>query len=161
MQHTVIIERYIHTHRAGFSRFKIRQSMTEANGGGCREERRKRTDNRSWRELNPVLRVLGSDKFVPPTHRFVKTRDVGVRYVTKGASVVIVPSHCKQVSGGVVFEWCVSGTIKDPGFPCGVGGDRDCGEEVVRIWVEIAEDRCDVETVDEEGGSTCAVGVLE
>jgi hypothetical protein len=84
-----------------------------------------------------------------------------VRHVTERASVVVVPSHCTQVSGGVVLEWWVGGTIEDPGFTCGVGGDRDCGEELVRIWVEIAEDGGDVEAVDEEGGSTCAAGVLE
>ena len=123
--------------------------------------RRKRTDDRSRRELNPVLRVLGSDEFVPRTHRFVQTRDVCVWHVTKGASVVVVPSHCMQVSGGVVLEWCVSGTIEDPGFTCSVGGDWDCGKDIVRIWVEIAEDGGDVEAVDEEGGSTCATGVLE
>jgi hypothetical protein len=123
--------------------------------------KKKRTDDRSRRELNPVLRVLRSDKFVPRTHRIVQTGDVCVRHVTKGASVVVVPSHCTQVSGGVVLEWRVRGTIEDPGFTCGVGGDWDRGEEVVRVWVEIAEDGGDVEAVDEEGGSTCAAGVLE
>jgi hypothetical protein len=121
----------------------------------------KRTDDRPWRELNPVLRVLGSDKFVPHTHRFVQTRDVCVRHVAKGASVVVVPPHCTQVSRAVVLEWCVSGTIENPGFTRGVGGDWGCGEEVVRISAEIAEDGGDVETVDEEGSSACATDVLE
>jgi len=123
--------------------------------------KKKRTDDRSWRELNPVLRVLGSDEFVPRTHRFVQARDVCVRHATKGAPVVVVPTYCTQVSGGVVLEWSVSGMIEDAGFACGVGGDWNCGEEVVRIWVEIAEDGGGVEAVDEEGGSTCAAGVLE
>ena len=122
---------------------------------------KKRTDGRSRSELNPVLRVLGSDQIVPRTHRFVQTRDVCVRHVTKGASVVVIPSHCTQVPSGVVLEWCVSGTIEDPRFTCGVGGDWDCGEEVVRAWVEIAEDGGDVEAVDEEGSSTCAARVLK
>ena len=122
---------------------------------------RKRTDDRPRRELDPVLRVLGSDEVVPRTHRLVQTRDVCVRHVTEGASVVVVPSHRAQVSGGVVFEWCVRGAIEDPGFACGVGGDRDRGEEVICIWAEIAEDGGGVEAVDEEGGSTCAAGVLE
>ena len=128
---------------------------------GERNEKRKRTDDRSRRELDPVLRVLGGDKFVPRTHRFVQTWDVCVWHVTKGASVVVVPSHCAQVSGGIVLKRCVSGAIEDPGFTGGVGGDWDCGEEVVRIWVEIAEDGGDVEAVDEERRSTCAAGVLE
>ncbi len=44
-----------------------------------------------------------------------------------------------------------------------MGGDWDCGEEVVRIWAEIVEDGSGVEAqaFDEEGDSTCAAGVLE
>jgi hypothetical protein len=47
-----------------------------------------------------------------------------------------------------VLEYCASGTIEDPGFTGGVGGDWDRGEEVVRIWVEIAEEGGDVEAID-------------
>jgi len=42
-----------------------------------------------------------------------------------------------------------------------MGGYRDGGKEAVRVWVEVAEDRCDVEAVDEEGRTACPVGVLE
>ena len=42
-----------------------------------------------------------------------------------------------------------------------MGGDWGCGEEGVRVWVEIAKDGGGVEAVDEEGGSACAAGVLE
>jgi len=37
-----------------------------------------------------------------------------------------------------------------------LGGDWDCGEEVVRIWAEIVEDGSGVEAqaFDEEGDST-------
>jgi len=37
--------------------------------------------------------------------------------------------------------------IQDPGFACGVRGDWDGGEEVVRIWVEIVEDGGHVEAI--------------
>jgi hypothetical protein len=128
---------------------------------GCGGRKGKRTDDRSGGEPNPVLRVLGRDEFVPRTHRIVQTRDVRVRHVTEGASVVVVPSHRTQVSGGVVLERRVSGAMEDCGFACGVGRDWGCGEEGVGVWVEVAEDGGGVEAVDEEGGSACAASVLE
>ena len=42
-----------------------------------------------------------------------------------------------------------------------MGGNRDCGKEAVRVRIEVAEDRCDVKTIDEEGRTACPVGVLE
>jgi len=84
-----------------------------------------------------------------------------VRHVPKGTSIVVVPSHRPQVSGCVVLQRCVRSTVQDSRFACSVGGYRDRGKETVRVGVEVAEDRCDIEAVDEEGGTTSAVGVLE
>jgi len=83
-----------------------------------------RKDN-SWGKLNPILRVLGGDEFVPSTHCLVQTRDVFVRHVPKGTSIVVVSSHRPQVSGCVVLQRCVRSTVQDPRFACGVGGYRD------------------------------------
>lgn len=52
-------------------------------------------------------------------------------------------------------------TIEDPRFTRSVGGDWNRREEIVRIWVEIAEDGSGVEAIDEEGSSTRAAGVLK
>ena len=155
----MIIDRYArtrtntHTHTEGNLKFDVHPR---------RAKRKKRTDDRSRRELNPVLRVVGRDQFVPRPHRVVQTGDVRVRHVAEGAPVVVVPPHRAQGPGRVVRERRVGGgAVEDPGFACGVGRDRGCGEEGVGVWVDIAQDGGGVEAVDEEGGSACAVGVLE
>ncbi|KAI9512968.1 hypothetical protein F5148DRAFT_1273385 [Russula earlei] len=98
---------------------------------------------------------------VPQAHGPIQTRDVRVRHVSKRAPVVAVPSHRTQVSGRVVLQWRVGGPVQDPGFACGVRWYRHRGKEAVRIWVEIAQDRCGVEAVDEEGRTAGPAGVLE
>lgn len=147
MKHAVVVDRY--TGKISTSDLVGRKGGATHTHGGPR------------RELHPILRVLGREEAVPRTHRVVQTRDVRVRHVTKRASVVVVPPHRAQVSGRVVRERCVGSTIQDPGGACGVGGDRDRGEDTVCIRVEIAEDGGGVESVDEEGDTAGAARVIE
>lgn len=123
--------------------------------------RKSHTDYGSWGELNPILGILGCDELVPRTHRVVQARDIFVRHASKGAPVVVVPSHRTQITGCVVLQRRVGSAVQDPRFARGMGGYWDGGKEAVRVWVEVAEDRCCVETVDEEARTTRPIGVLE
>jgi len=129
--------------------------------GGRGDTRKFHTDYGSWRELNPILRVLGCDELIPRTHRIVQTGDIFVRHGSKGASVVVVPSHRTQITGWVVPQRRVGSAVKDTRFAGGMGGYWNGGKEAVCVRIEVTEDRCDVEAVDEKGCTTCPIGVLE
>jgi len=66
---------------------------------------------RSWRELDPILRVLGCDELIPRTHCVVQTGDIFVRQASKGAPVVVVPSHRIQITGFVVLQRRVGSAV--------------------------------------------------
>ena len=135
--------------------------MERGGWGVVRDMRKFHTNYGSWGELNPILRILGCDELVPRTHRVVQTRDIFVRHASKGAPVVVVPSHRTQITGCVVLQRRVGGAVQDPRFARSMGGYWDGGKEAVRVWVEVTENRGDIEAVDEEARTTCPIGVLE
>ena len=80
------------------------------------------------------------------------------------APVVVVPPHLDELAGllpqhGVRARG--EGRVERAGLARGVRGDADARERRVRVRVELAQDRCDVEAVDEERGTTSTVGVFE
>ena len=129
--------------------------------GVVEDTKKVHTNYGSWRELNPILRVLGCDELVPRTHRVVQTGDIFVWHASKGAPVVVVPSNRTQVTGSVVLQRRVGSAIQDPRLARGMGGYWDGGKEAVRIRVEVAEDRCDVKAINEEARTARPVGVPE
>ena len=148
--------------RKGGMENKKRWSARGGGGkGGGEDTRRFHTNYGSWRELNPILRVLGCDELVPRTHCVVQTGDIFIRHASKGAPVVVVPSNGTQITGCVVLQWRVGSAVKDTRFARGMGGYWDGGKEAVRVRIEVTEDRCDVEAVDEEGCTACPIGVFE
>lgn len=82
-----------------------------AHGRGNERCEKFRTDDGPRGELNPILRVLGSNELVPRTHCLIQTRDVIVRDVSKPAPVVVIPSHRAQVSRRVVFQRRVGSAV--------------------------------------------------
>ena len=80
------------------------------------------------------------------------------------APVVVVPPHLDELAGllpqhGVRARG--EGRVERAGLARGVRGDADARERRVRVRVELAQDRCDVEAVDEQGGAALAARVLE
>ena len=69
------------------------------------------TNYGSWRELYPILRVLGCDELIPRTHCVVQTGDISVRHASKGAPVVVVPSYRTQITGCVVLQRRVGSAV--------------------------------------------------
>jgi hypothetical protein len=82
------------------------------------------------------------------------------------APVVIVPADLSEgAREWVMFEDRITSgwrwTIECARLAGGMGGYGDSGEEIVRLWVGLAEDGSCVEAIDEEGGAAATLGVRE
>lgn len=59
--------------------------------------------------------------------------------------------------GRIAYAW----SKQRPGLSCGVRRDGDCGQELVRLRVQLLQNGGDVKAVDEQGRATRSACVLE
>ena len=81
-----------------------------------------------------------------------------------GTSVIVVPPHLHELVA-VMPEYGVAGKgegcVYRVELACGVCRNADAGEGVICLRVELLEDGRDVEAVDEQRRTACAVRMFE